>query len=508
MRTVGEGLGEIAAKLLATVDRPNLLRYTPHDAQRAFHGSMAQQRLFIGGNRSGKTTAGAVEGLYRARGAHPYQRVPEPPTRGRIVAVDFPNGHLQIIHPVLKQWLVPSDLVNGSWEDSYSKQDRQLTFANGSTIQMNSADSDLEKHAGTSRHWVWVDEECPKTYWTENRARVIDTGGVIWLTMTAVAGQTWSYDDLYVPGLGLEGKPKDPRIFVVQVSMDQNPYLSDTARADFLSGLSEDDRAARVRGDYAVVGGLIFRKFDKKIHVVPATAPPESWPIYASMDHGLNAPTCWLYHAVGPDGQVLTFAELYEAGVTVPDWAARVLAFEHGAGRIPEYRVGDPSIRNQAQVNGSIVSVQGDYLANGVSITLGSNDVPASINRIRRYLERPGMWAITADCHQLARQMGRYRWRTPISSRTRERVNPYEEPVKKDDHAVDAARYFFMSRPDLKLLGPVIPTPAKVPSVPGTSTTMWPGQRVVPEFTPAERRDADIVPASEWEINESIGAIW
>jgi phage terminase large subunit-like protein len=404
---------------------------------------------------------------------------------------------------------VPSDLHGGSWESAYSKQDRELRFANGSTIQMSSADSELEKHAGTSRHWVWVDEECPKAYWTENRARVIDTGGSIWITMTAVDGQTWTYDDLYLPGTGEDPTvPRNPRIFVVKVQMTDNPYLTQEARDDFISGLDEEDKAARVHGDYAVIGGRIFKKFSTALHVVPATEPPPSWPIYASMDHGLNAPTSWQWHAVGPAGQILTFHEEYDAGITVPSWGERVLAYEAKLGRIPEYRVGDPSIRNQTQANGAIVSVQGDYAKAGVHIMLGSNDVPASINRIRRYLERPGMWQITEDCPQTIRQVQRYRWRTPISSRTRERTNPIEEPVKKDDHAVDSVRYFFMSRPDLKTLGPDLSPPPPAPKVPGTTTTSWPAARVVPSFTPATERDPDTVPGSEWEINESMGAIW
>lgn len=507
MRTVGEGLSELAAKLRTSTVRPNLLRYFPHERQKQFHASTAQQRLFVGGNRSGKTTGGAVEGLWRSRGVHPYQRVPEPPTRGRIVAVDFPNGHQQIIWPVLKQWIVPSDLINGSWEDSYSKQDRELTFSNGSTIQMSSADSELEKHAGTSRHWVWVDEECAEPYWTENRARVIDTAGVIWMTMTAVHGQTWSYDKLFVPGMGIEGHRRDPKIFVVQVQMYDNPHLSEEARDDFLSGLDEQDRAARVLGRYNMVGGAIFKRFSDATHVVEPQLPPDSWSIFASMDHGLNAPTSWHWHAVGPAGRILTFHEEYDAEVTVPVWAARVKAYEQELGRPVEYRVGDPSIGNRQQAGGMVVSVQGDYLAGGVPIILGNNDVPTSINRIRRYLELPGMWQITRDCPQLTRQLARYRWRTAVSARTRERSNVSEAPVKKDDHAVDDVRYFFMSRPDLATLAPRGPDPARPPRVPGTSEQMLPWQRVVPSHA-ARSPVPDSLRPDEWEINESTGSLW
>ncbi len=509
--SVGEALGQLSQRLLQARTRPTLLRYRPHDKQRDFHASGAQARLYIGGNRAGKTTGGATESLYRLRGVHPYQRVPEPPVRGRAIGVDFPNGIDGIIIPKLKEWIVPSDLVNGSWEDSYivARGERNLHFANGSVLQMSSADSELRKHAGVSRHFVWIDEECSKAIWDENRARIVDTGGCMWMTMTAVDGQTWSYDVLYLPGTGIDPKvPIDPRVHVTQVAMDDNPYLSAEEIANFLDGLDEEGQAARVRGEYAVSGGLIFKQFHRDVHVIEPRRPPADWPIYASMDHGLNAPTSWHWHAVGPRGQILTFHEEYDAELTVPRWAERVLRYEAELRRTPEYRIGDPSIRNRQQANGAVVSIQGEYMKSGVIITLGSNDVPAGINRMRRYLERPGMWQITADCPELIRQFARYRWRTPISQRTKDRTNLYEEPVKKDDHAMDDVRYFVMSRPDLEVLGPEPDprAPVTFPDVPMLPAT--PLDRVVPRITRDESDDRDTLRASEWEINESIGGMW
>src|SRR3954447_21270147 len=82
-------LGE---KLKVGITRPNLNRYKPHDKQVKFHESSARKKLYIGGNRSGKTTGGIAEDIYWARGIHPYRSIPEPPIRGRYVTVDFING--------------------------------------------------------------------------------------------------------------------------------------------------------------------------------------------------------------------------------------------------------------------------------------------------------------------------------------------------------------------------------------------------------------------------------
>src|SRR5699024_4390960 len=162
----------------------------PHAKQLQFHRSNKQMKLYIGGNRSGKTVGGVTEGIWRASGTHPYrpelnERVP---TQGRVIGVDFVNGVEKIIFPQYQQWLAPSMLRGGSWETAYDKVLRTLHFDNGSTIEFMSYDQDLDKFAGTSRDWVHFDEEPPLSIFNENRARLIDTDGDYWITMTPVEG--------------------------------------------------------------------------------------------------------------------------------------------------------------------------------------------------------------------------------------------------------------------------------------------------------------------------------
>ena len=171
--------------------RPNIYGYTPHEKQVSFHSSGARGKLFIGGNRSGKTVGGAAEAVYRATGRHPFRPVPPPPTRGRVVSVDFLNGVEKIVRPEIARWLPNSEIRGGSWESGYDRELRTLNLENGSTIEFMSYDQDLDKFAGTSRHWVWFDEEPPQDIFTECLLRLLDTGGDWWITMTPVEGMTW-----------------------------------------------------------------------------------------------------------------------------------------------------------------------------------------------------------------------------------------------------------------------------------------------------------------------------
>ena len=152
---------ELGANLGKAAKKPNNLMYEPHRKQVLFHSSEKIGRQYIGGNRSGKTTGGLNEDIWWLRGTHPYRRVPEPPVIGRICTVDFKQGVNKIILPALRQWLPPSLLVNGSWEESWNGHQHTLTLSNDSEVEIMSYEQDLEKFAGVPRHFTHFDEEPP-----------------------------------------------------------------------------------------------------------------------------------------------------------------------------------------------------------------------------------------------------------------------------------------------------------------------------------------------------------
>jgi phage terminase large subunit-like protein len=342
-----------------------------------------------------------------------------------------------------------SELKGGSWSTSYSKELRMITLENGSTLEFMSYDQQLDKFAGTSRHFIHFDEEPPKDIFIENRARLIDTGGHYWITMTPVLGMDWVYDDIYMPGKNDAGS----NISVIEVDMTENPYLSQGEIEGFLSGLSADERTARVRGKFVRVGGLVFKFFDPDLHVVDPFVPPKSWEWYVSLDHGYNNPTAIYWHAVSPDGQVVTFSEAYDNEHTVDYWATLIHARNSGFGRPPDYYVADPAIAQRQAITGA--SIQTEYAERGINFMLGHNDVISGINRMTMYLKvnvetRKPNWVITRNCTFLTWEMQRLRWRTWKTAKLIAENNPHDVVHKKDDHGFDSCRYFFTVIPDLR----------------------------------------------------------
>lgn len=455
IRSGAELLRGIASGLRTAATRPNIYGYKPATQKHeAFHTSSVKIRAIFGGNRSGKTVSGAAEAVFRAMGKHPYQAVPPAPTYGRVCAVDFINGVDKIVKPEIARWLPASQLRGGSWYSAYESDAHILNLDNGSKIEFMSYDQDLDKFAGASRHWIWMDEEPPQAIYTENKARLIDTGGPLWLTMTPVEGMTWVYDDIYI------ASRTDPLIEKWEVDMSENPHLNPGEIDAFLSGLTPDERQARKSGKFVQIGGLIYKMF-RDANLLDPFIPEKSLLHVAGMDHGFNNPTAWLWSAVDRDGRMFVYDEHYESGKIVAYHAQKVLEINRSHAIEPGYNVGDPSIKNVDPITGT--SVQLEYVEHGVVILPGNNDVRAGINRVARYLhgldlEHPKLY-ITRNCVNLIHELSRYRWSTWATKKAQFEKNKKEEPHKKDDHACDALRYLIASRPELDD-GASIPTPS------------------------------------------------
>lgn len=430
--------------------RPNLYAYKPHTKQYNFHKSEKHTRLYIGGNRSGKTVGGAVETCYWLMKRHPYRALPLPegPVRGRAVAVDFNYGVDTLMIPEISRWMPPSFLKNGSWEDSYDKEHRLLTLQNKSTLEFRSYEQDLDKHAGASRHFIWFDEEPPQHIYNENSLRILDTNGYMWLTMTPVEGITWTYESLYLKGI--ENPTGD--IEVIEIDTNENPHLSRAAIERVMGDLDPEERKARERGEYISVGGKIFKMFDTQRHIIDATIPPKEWEWYASLDHGYNNPTAILFHAVSPDNKIITFAEHYEREMTIEDHAKAYFGMIESTGKTPDFTVGDPAINQRNGVTGT--SVKQEYADRGIYWADGNNDVLSGINRMIMYMKRNDnngapLWVITANCTNLISEIKKLRWASFQSKKSVFENNKKEQIHKKDDHACDSTRYFFSFMPDL-----------------------------------------------------------
>lgn len=430
---LGHGLKEAAKK-------PSTLNYSPNsDTHKAFHASAKVGRILRGGNRSGKSVAGAVEGIWRAIGKHPYQEVHEVPTKGRIVTVDRDAGMKQIILPLLKQWVPPSEMKNGSWEDSWNNADKVFRFRNGSEIEIKTHQQEVDSFAGVPRHWIHFDEECPQSIFNECRLRLIDYNGVWWMTMTPVEGQDWIFERYIVT------QAKNVDMFEVNIA--DNPHLNQQALALLEDDLDEDEKKVRQEGIFVPKGGLVLKEFDYNRHIIEGGKPvPPGWAIYVSVDHGFNAPTAILWHALSPQGDVVTFYEHYKSQWVIRRHAEMIREINKKLGVEPVMYVCDPSMSQRTAETGTSPLLI--YRDNGIPLIQAKKDVSGRINKMNEYLKYD-KWHITNNCVSTIKEARGYSFKIYTSSKIADRNNKREEPNKKNDHAMDSCGYFFTFVPYL-----------------------------------------------------------
>ena len=468
--------------------------YVPHQAQIEYHQSKAKEKIFIGGNRAGKTVASVLEAIFRVTKTHPFR--PElneikEPIRGRYVAVSIEEGLNQIILPMFKEWIPRRFLINSSWEESYHTKSRKLTLKDGSFIEFMTYEQETEKFAGTSRHFTGFDEEPPELIWQECIMRLLDTDGDWWIAMTPVEGVTWTYTQIVEPYK--EGQR--PWTLVQWVNTTANPHIKLEAYERTMANFNDEDRAARSEGNYNQEKGLIYKKFDDSIHILREpfhVRNGNGWYIYTSLDSGWRHPAAWLWHAVHESGRIVTFHEIVLSETTVEDFAKKVHKFESDNGINVHFRTGDPALLQTREHVGT--SVLQEYAKHGIYLNVdgvprGPNARDNGINKVTTYLngrvkfyDDSGnvvtypMYQVHENCPHLIKEFKKYRWAKHVSRKVEKTKAPKPEPEKKDDDALDSLRYFVTTMDDL--------TPSKLETL-EKEVYYFQGKKVI-EYDPYE----------------------
>jgi len=139
--------------------------------------------------------------------------------------------------------------------------------------------------------------------------------------------------------------------------------------------------------------------------------------------------------------------------MVVKDHAAIVKGMQKEYGYEDAIIIGDPAIAQRSIVTGT--SVQAEYAISGINIILGNNSVATGVNQVNTYLKDKyngvPRWQITENCTNLLSEIPRLHWKRYSSAKMRVDRNLQEEINKVNDHACDAARYFFSAIPSIKL---------------------------------------------------------
>mgnify|MGYP001602315980 FL=1 len=218
-----------------------------------------------------------------------------------------------------------------------------------------------------------------------------------------------------------------------------NPYLSkewiDSRKERLTEAAFNQEYLAR----FEKFTGLIYKEFDRNLHIIVPFEIPDHWPRYRAMDYGaVNATVC-LWIAVAPNDQVYVYDEYYNSAETSKFHANVIMARTGNISIIATY--GDPSAQQEVL----------DYSAEGVIVTPATKIVTgdskdwvnSGIEKVRQLLKpRQGkpLLYVFRNCVNTIREFESYHW---IETKTSEIIK--DIPEKVDDHCLDALRYFVVS---------------------------------------------------------------
>lgn len=184
--------------------------------------------------------------------------------------------------------LIPESAIVGgfskgiAWRDKKSGVPRKFTLRNGTAIEFFS--SEARPRHGIKRHGAWFDEEMLNTAWyPETIARLTDYEGFLDWSATP-QGATEEFLQLHEQAVS--GRYPDIEEFTFL--LEDNPYISQESRQDFLGSLlTDEDRATRYYGEYALHALKVYPMFRPFGEHGCATFPiPREWTLYLFVDPG------------------------------------------------------------------------------------------------------------------------------------------------------------------------------------------------------------------------------
>jgi hypothetical protein len=223
-----------------------------------------------------------------------------------------------------------------------------------------------------------------------------------------------------------------------------------------------------IAADFTEYVGKVFKDFDPDYHVGSLTFHPD-WETFAAIDYGYRNPNVWLLGQIGPHGEINFLEEVYERGLTDPEFAKEIRRRQLNPS-ILKFIYPDPSSPESTAVLVDELRVTAKPHTGG--------ELEVRLNMIRKALKkgiidydgvydtrtkkdhRPGssfrpQIMFDFKCPRTINDFEAYRYpkdKEDLDSPTS--TNTYESPVKVDDHGPEAVGRFFAGRFGVALTTP------------------------------------------------------
>lgn len=318
------------------------------------------------------------------------------------------------------------------------KQPAMAEFANGSFIRIGGLHpSEIDKVLGSESCSAWINEASEAAWQNvpavltrlNDRTPHRETGKPVvpklFVDFNPPTVKHWTYKAFIRkvdPVSEQPFKDADSWAWLRMNPIDNLPNLAD-GYLETLESMSERDRQRFLLGEFGQLSGLVYDNFEPDRHIYDCIDIDYDWPLYRAIDFGFTHPFVCLWAYYDPANECLYIEdEHYVSRVTINDHARAInekTAGRRVAGTVADHDAGDREILHQA----------------GIHTEKANKDVATGINRVYDMFSR-GKIQINRRCANLINELYAYQWKE--SSKR-------DEPIKENDHALDALRYLVMA---------------------------------------------------------------
>lgn len=244
-----------------------------------------------------------------------------------IGSLGFDKGIRDTILPEIKKWIPKSRLIKEKPNSQGIITRMIIRGDNGkeSVISLMSGEQDDMSFEGDLTDMVWIDEPCRRSIYIASLRSLLVSNGPLFFTLTPLS-EPWIYNDIFLS--------TDPDIESFQGSIydalkENGGHLDRDAAESFISKIPEDERPARIFGEFKHLMGRVYKNYNANIHRIPAFQIPKTWPVYVAIDPHQRKPNAALYLAVSPEERWYICNEIYfKAGIE--DFGREVLDVNRG----------------------------------------------------------------------------------------------------------------------------------------------------------------------------------
>lgn len=373
--------------------------------------------------------------------------------KGRIIST--PTNIEKNVIPEMKTWF-----PKGRYKTHKSNKKFESVWETdtGWSFDIMTYEQDVTEFEGITLGWAWFDEPPPQAIFKATVSRM-RRGGIIIIGATPLAGSAYLYDafakgEYEVEISSSEGGTVEKymrKIAYIEADIESacrthgvRGHLRHADILQMIAEYSEDEKQARIYGKFQHLVGLIFKRFSRKIHVIPPfQITMRDYTVYEFLDPHPRTPDAVMWVAVNRQGTKFVVDELFIKVNGDEELASKI------KNKATQYRVvqrmADPWIFHASQHEADGRSLADKLSENGLTYIQATKERAMSDRRITsalQYVEINGYMQTAPEvyifdtCERTIFEMEHYRWQE-YTGKSADLHDPKGKPVDKDDHMIE-----------------------------------------------------------------------